>query len=255
MDCLRDHKQGRRKCDLVQLPNTTKEWMCTECKSQFIKKGESSNDFDGVWAVICVLFILLLVLILAGCSKQSTKLLLIRIADSSASALNDPKQAKGSKDTCFGLADGAKPGDQQALIQVSQQLIATDPAMIKDSNDSYALCHQKTESKGQGTYVCPALDLAVEMSDRHPETPIIVLQIQTNEGEEFCPDTLKNLANKVSSRQGKLLIIGSTNDGNTGFNANLWNGLKDLPNTQFCNQNIRSCVKDSIKNIRSNQEK
>jgi hypothetical protein len=127
--------------------------------------------------------------------------------------------------------------------------------MIKDSNDSYALCHQKTESKGHGTYVCQALDLAQEMSDRHPETPIIVLQIQANEGEEFCPDTLKNLANKVSSRQGKLLIIGSTNDGNTGFNTNLWNSLKDLPNTQFCNQNIRNCVKDSIQKTRSAQEK
>ena len=253
MDCLRNTK-GKRMCDLVQLPNTTKEWMCTECKSQFIKKGEGSNDFDGVW-ILLILCLLFFVFLLSGCSKQSTKLLLIRIADSSASALNDPKQAKGSKDTCFGLADGAKPGDKQALIQVSQEVIATDPAMIKDSNDGYSVCHQKSESKGHGTYVCPALDLAVEMSDRHPETPIIVLQIQANEGEEFCPDTLKNLANKVSSRQGKLLIIGSTNDGNTGFNTNLWNSLKDLPNTQFCNQNIRSCVKDSIKNIRSNQEK
>ncbi|SKB12597.1 hypothetical protein PL11201_410011 [Planktothrix sp. PCC 11201] len=248
MDCLRDHKQGRRKCDLVQLPNTTKEFMCTECKNQFIKKGESS-DFDGVWIllIVCLLFF---VFLLSGCSKQS-KLLLIRIADSSASALNDPQQLKASKDTCFGLADASKTGDKQALIEVSQEVIATDPAMIKDSNDSYSLCHQKTESKGQGTYVCPALDLALEMSDRHPETPIIVLQIQANEGEEFCPDTLKNLANKVSSRQGKLLIIGSTNDGNTGFNTNLWSSLKDLPNTQFCNQNIRSCVKESIQQIRS----
>ncbi|GDZ95649.1 hypothetical protein PA905_40790 [Planktothrix agardhii CCAP 1459/11A] len=251
MDCLRDSK-NKRMCELIKLPNTTKEWMCTECKSQFIKKGEGS-DFDGVW-ILLILSLLFFVFLLAGCSKQSTKLLLIRIADSSASALNDPKQAKGSKDTCFGLADGAKPGDQQALIQVSQKMIATDPAMIKDSNDGYSVCHQKTQSKGQGTYVCPALDLAHEMSDRHPETPIIVLQIQANEGEEFCPDTLKTLANKVSSRKGKLLIIGSTNDGNTGFNANLWNSLKDLPNTQFCNQNIRTCVKDSIQNIRSNQE-
>lgn len=230
----------------------TIEEFLIKCKNQFIKKGEGS-DFDGVW-ILLILCLLFFIFLLSGCSKQSTKLLLIRIADSSASALNDPKQAKGSKDTCFGLADGAKPGDKQALIQVSQEVIATDPAMIKDSNDGYAVCHQKTESKGQETYVCPALDLALEMSDRHPETPIIVLQIQANEGEEFCPDTLKNLANKVSSRRGKLLIIGSTNDGNTGFNANLWNSLKDLPNTQFCNQNIRSCVKDSIHNIRSNNQ-
>jgi len=202
-----------------------------------------------------VLSTVLPVLMLAGCSKQSTKLLLIRIADSSASALNNPEQVKGSKDACFGLADGAKPGDKQALIQVSQEVIATDPAMIKDSNDSYALCHQKTKSKGQGTYVCPPLELAIEMIDRKPKNvPVVVLQIQANEGEEFCPNTLTNLANKVSSRRGKLLIIGSTNEGNTGFNTNLWNSLKDLQNTQFCNQNIRRCVKDSIQNTRSNQE-
>ncbi len=93
MDCLRNTK-GKRMCDLVKLPNTTKEFMCTECKNQFIKKGEGS-DFDGVW-ILLILSLLLFVFLLAGCSKQSTKLLLIRIADSSASALNDPKQAKGS---------------------------------------------------------------------------------------------------------------------------------------------------------------
>ena len=174
--CPRD-KHGKLHCEIIDHPDRDNQTFCNYCKRRF---SESSNDFDGVWAVICVLFILLLVLILAGCSKQSTKLLLIRIADSSASALNNSQQVKASKDTCFGLADGAKQGDQQGLIEVSQEMIATDPAMIKDSNDSYALCHQKTESKGHGTYVCPALDLAVEMSDRHPETPIIVLQMETS---------------------------------------------------------------------------
>jgi hypothetical protein len=241
-------------CELVKLPNTTKEWMCTECKSQFIKKGEGSDFDGGVW-ILLILCLLFFVFLLSGCSKQSTKLLLIRIADSSASALNDPKQAKGSKDTCFGVADGAKPGDKQALIQVSQEVIATDPAMIKDSNDGYSVCHQKTESKGHGTYVCPALELAAEMSDRHSETLMIILQAQANEQEEFCPETLTNLADKVSSRNGTLLVVGSTNDGNTGFNSQLWDSLKGLPNTQFCNQNIRSCIKDSIQKIRSAQEK
>ena len=253
MDCLRNTK-GKRMCELVKLPNTTKEWMCTECKSQFIKKGEGSDFDGGVW-ILLILCLLFFVFLLSGCSKQSTKLLLIRIADSSASALNDPKQAKGSKDTCFGVADGAKPGDKQALIQVSQEVIATDPAMIKDSNDGYSVCHQKTESKGHGTYVCPALELAAEMSDRHSETLMIILQAQANEQEEFCPETLTNLADKVSSRNGTLLVVGSTNDGNTGFNSQLWDSLKGLPNTQFCNQNIRSCIKDSIQKIRSAQEK
>ncbi|MBD2483217.1 VWA domain-containing protein [Planktothrix sp. FACHB-1365] len=195
----------------------------------------------------------LLILVLTGCEK-STNLLLIRITDVSASALNDSAQQKISKDACFAVADVAKSGDKAALIQVSQDLIASDPTVIKDQSELYSLCHHKPEPKGQGTYICPALELAAEMSDRHPETLMIILQAQANEQEEFCPETLTNLADKVASRNGTLLVVGSTNDGNTGFNSQLWSSLKDLPNTQFCNQNIRGCVKDSIQKIRSHQE-
>jgi hypothetical protein len=252
MDCPRDHKQGRRMCDLVKLPNH-QEWLCTECKSEFIKKGEG-GDIDWGWLLICILGFLFVVLVLSGCEKPAN-LLLIRIADISASALNDSQQIKVSKDACFGVADVAKSGDKAALIQVSQDLIASDPVVIKDQSDLYSLCHQKPEPKGQGTYICPALELAAEMSDRHSETLMIILQAQANEQEEFCPETLTNLADKVSSRNGTLLVVGSTNDGNTGFNSQLWDSLKGLPNTQFCNQNIRSCIKDSIQKIRSAQEK
>ncbi|MBE9143550.1 hypothetical protein [Planktothrix mougeotii] len=250
MDCLTD-KKGNRRCDLVQLPNH-QEWLCTECKSEFIKKGEG-GDIDWVWLLILILGFFFVVLVLSGCQKQAN-LLLIPITDISASAQNDPDQLKASKDSCFAIADATKPGDKAALIQVSQDLIAFDPAVVKDQSDLYSLCHKKAEPKGQGTFICPALKLAGEMSDRNPETLMIILQAQANEQEEFCPETLTNLANKVSSRKGKLLVVGSTNDGNTGFNSNLWNTLKDLPNTQFCNQNIRNCVKDSIQTVRSHQE-
>ncbi|CAD5960386.1 hypothetical protein PCC9214_03150 [Planktothrix tepida] len=252
MDCPRDHKQGRRMCDLVQLPNH-QEWLCTECKSEFIKKGEG-GDIDWGWLLICILGFLFLVLVLSGCEKPAN-LLLIRITDISASALNDPEQLKISKDACFGVADVAKSGDKAALIQVSQDLIASDPTVIKDQSALYSLCHKKTEpTKGQGTYICGALELAGEMSDRHSETLMVILQVQANEQEEFCPKTLTNLGDKVASRNGMLLVVGSTNDGNTGFNSQLWDSLKDLHNTHFCNQNIRNCVKDSIQKIRSHQE-
>ncbi|CAD0232378.1 hypothetical protein PL10110_740017 [Planktothrix agardhii] len=69
--CPRD-KHGKLHCEIIDHPDRDNQTFCNYCKRRF---SESSNDFDGVWAVICVLFILLLVLILAGCSKQSTKLL------------------------------------------------------------------------------------------------------------------------------------------------------------------------------------
>lgn len=255
MDCLRDRK-GKKICNLVSHPDKDFEAFCTECKTRFIKKREDLwGDFDGVWLVILVVAFLFLVSVLSGCQKQS-KLLLIRISDVSASALNNPEQTKALKDACFAIADASKPGDQQALIEVSENLTATDPSVVKDQEQLYALCHQKpVQSKGQGTFVCDAINLSGEMIDRHSETiPLVVLQVQANERENFCPETLTNLAKKVSSRNGTLLVVGSTNDGNTEFNFNLWETLKDVQNTEFCNQNIRHCVKDSILNLRSNQE-
>ncbi|VXD11271.1 conserved hypothetical protein [Planktothrix serta PCC 8927] len=71
MTCPRD-KHGKLCCEIIQHPDPgrSQESFCNYCKDRFVRKGEW--DFDGVWGVICVLFILLLVFMLAGCKKPAT---------------------------------------------------------------------------------------------------------------------------------------------------------------------------------------
>ncbi len=66
-DCIRDSK-NKRMCELIKLPNTNKKWICTECKSQFIKQGEGS-DFDGVW-ILLILCLLFFAFLLNGCINR-----------------------------------------------------------------------------------------------------------------------------------------------------------------------------------------
>lgn len=69
MEC-RKNRKGEKMCHIVTHPDKNWESFCTECNKRFIKKDEGWN-FDGVWGVICVLFILLFVLMLVGCEKPA----------------------------------------------------------------------------------------------------------------------------------------------------------------------------------------
>jgi hypothetical protein len=68
MTCPRD-KHGKLCCEIIEHPDRNQESFCNYCKDRFVRKGEW--DFDGVWGVICVLFILLFVLMLVGCEKPA----------------------------------------------------------------------------------------------------------------------------------------------------------------------------------------
>ena len=244
MSCPRDFS-GQPLCHITAHPHRPQEYFCSTC-GKAIRFVEEQNSSEWFWFLMIAV---LLVMLLAGCEKQAN-LLLIRIVDSSSSALNNPAQTQFRKDACLGLADAAKTGDQQSLISVNQEVIASDPVPIKDHSQAYALCHQKFVANGQGTYLCPALQIAGEMSDRAPNyPPVVVLQVQANEGENFCPETLHTLTKKIAKRHGKLVIVGSTNDGNTGLNSQLWQTLKAQPNTRFCSTQARSCVKESLQSI------
>lgn len=239
---------GRPLCQIVEHPDRPeKEKFCIYCKKRFVEKSPENSG----WLLLILVVFVLLVLLLSSCKKQAD-LLLIRIVDTSSSALNDRAQNQFRKDACFGLADAAKTGDKQAVIQVNQDTIATDAALIKERSKMYGLCHHNPQPKGQGTYVCPALELAGELSDRSPNSPpFVLLQIQANEGEQFCPQTWQQLAQKITSRQGQLVIVGSTNDGNTKFNSQIWQTLRTLPNTKFCSAEVRQCIKESLQSIRN----
>lgn len=68
MTCPRD-KHGKLLCEIIDHPDRNDQSFCNYCKRRF--KKDESWDFDAVWGVICVLFMLLFVLMLVGCEKPA----------------------------------------------------------------------------------------------------------------------------------------------------------------------------------------
>lgn len=193
---------------------------------------------------------LLLSLGLGGCQSQNHAFIAY-LSDNSKSAQEDAAFTKEKEQTCFGIADAAKQGDLYANISVSEDVRAADPETVADPDDLFAPCKKQPQVKGKGTHACPAWSLAVDMSDRNPKhRPIVISMIQANELEQFCPEVLQKLAQKVAERKGQVIIVGSTNAGNTGFNAKVWQTLKSYNNTKLCAEKGRVCVQEAINSVR-----
>lgn len=187
-----------------------------------------------------------LLLLLTGCEK----ILIVHLFDASASAINNAEFIKEEQQVCHGIVDALKSSDRYARIPVNSQMAAQDPDKITSREKLHRECKNQPQPKGEGTFSCPAWQLAIELSDRYPEyRPLIVTQIQSDELETFCTSTLQTLSRKISDRQGQLIFIGSSNEGSK-FNSNLWEELKTLPNTKFCQKNGRACVTEAINSLR-----
>lgn len=187
-----------------------------------------------------------LVLLITGCKK----ILIVHLFDASASAVNNADFVKEEQQVCHGIAEAVKSNDRYARIPVSSDITAQDPDRITSREKLHRECKNQPQPKGKGTFSCPGWQLAIELSDRYPEyRPLIVTQIQTDELEPFCASTLQTLSRKISDRKGKLIFVGSSNEGSK-FNSNLWQELKTLPNTKFCQKNGRTCVTEAMNSLR-----
>lgn len=197
-----------------------------------------------------VLLTLALSFLLNGCPKPPN-LLLVHLFDVSESASNEAF-VKDTQQVCHGTVETARSHDRISRIAVSAEIQAADPQPIREREKLHRACKERSLPKGTGTFTCPAWELAMQLSDRYPNyRPVVINQIHTNEYETFCKETLEQLVQKISERQGRLVIVGSTNDGNQPFNAKLWSTLKSLPNNQFCSDSARACVISAIRSVRT----
>lgn len=182
--------------------------------------------------------------LLGSCSEPR---LLIHIVDLSQSAVNKAGFLQEQKQVCHGLIDAASYQDLIIKIGVNSDIQSTDPVPVTNREMLHGNCKPQPEPEGYGTFVCPAWQQSLQLINRYPTfQPIIVTQVQTNEVEEFCKDTLSALMESIIERNGIHIVVGSTNDGNTPFNKQLWAALNALPNNRFCHSDVRHCVKQSI---------
>lgn len=83
---------GKPICLIVDHPDGHEKF-CVHCKQRFVER-------DSEWLWLLIIALIILVLLLSGCEQQANRLL-ICIADTSASAVNNSERSQLGKGACY----------------------------------------------------------------------------------------------------------------------------------------------------------
>jgi hypothetical protein len=189
------------------------------------------------------LMLILPMLTIACQTTPQAPLLLIHLVDVSQSAQSEGFK-KSVKRTCHEIVELAKKSDLYTHISVDAALsTVSDPQSVRSKSTLHKGCQKISDpnSKKQGTMSCLAWERTIEIIHRQKVMyrPIVINQIQANEGDKKCITTLTHLGQLVTERQGRLLILNSTNQGDSNYNQWMWNvsKAKGLDNVRFSDEN------------------
>jgi hypothetical protein len=198
---------------------------------------------------------ILLILLLSGCSSHKP-LFLIYIVDVSASARGDTEFVKGAKKICHSMVSAAKVKDLYSYIEVDAGISPLSEPTFIDSRDAmHGDCNEELQpiSEEMGTFPCLAWDRALKLMDRvdvSKHTPVVINQIQANELDQQCTQTVTSLALKINESQGRFIITGS-DENDYADNGWLTKELEDQPGVKFypASQAVQG-IEDEIKLVR-----
>lgn len=187
----------------------------------------------------------------SGCSPQvmakSANLDIYHLQDTSASAKNDPTFQSSLKTTCHTLAKTIRKGDRYVRKTVNGELLMAEGLTLATPKKIRRQCKENSPlTSSKGTFSCPVWKQTEELIVNSSVPPIVISQIQANEGEAPCPNTWKSLADTVKEHQGVIIILDSTNEGNTDFNQYLWQTLHSYSNVYFVNSEVETQLKHTI---------
>ena len=187
-------------------------------------------------------------IILGACqSTPYSSLSLISIVDVSKSAHNDKSFSSDAKKVCHAIASLAAEKDSYIIIPVDSDVpIASDPEIVVSRDELHSKCNNTETlihtSEKPGTKSCKAWERALDVIHKQESSayrPIIINQIQANEGDPRCTATLTSLMRTVTERQGLLMIINSTNEGNTDYNQWIWDVALQLSSSGNFKVNVK----------------
>lgn len=212
-----------------------------------------------------ILLATLLTIALSSCTNTNQRpLFIVHIVDVSASAIEDKDFVKTAKKTCHAVVKASREKDLYSYITVAAEISpAEDPTLVNSRDSMHINCNKGVQSDmtQAGTFPCKAWDRTLDLvSTRVDDTayiPVVVSHVQANEMEvdkdRSCTNTVTSLANKVTEQNGKILVAGSTNQGNTPYNAWLWETLSEVPEVRFISGNVAQTIENEIKSVRGNQ--
>jgi len=193
-----------------------------------------------------------ILIVLPSCS-QKNPIALVLLKDTSESAQNNEEFKTTTKKACKGITESISRGDELKVIQVNgeqdffENLIPTNPT------DAKKQCGAVSTTQKQGTLACPAVRTAHKIFQSSKKPGVLLVLIETNEGESPCPEDWRNTVEKVIDRGGSVVILNATNNGGESFRLELETALQGLP-VKYAHTDVEFVIKKELDETRKKAE-
>ncbi|MFM7278121.1 MAG: hypothetical protein ACKO1I_10785, partial [Microcystis aeruginosa] len=128
-----------------------------------------------------------------------------------------------------------------------ENLTPTNPTQAKKQ------CESVKTTKKEGTFTCPAIRTANQVFQSSKNPGVLLVLVETNEGESPCPQDWRTTVKNVIEKGGSVVILNATNNGGESFRLELETALEGLPVT-YAHTDVEFGIKNAIQETRRKAE-
>ncbi|CCI19481.1 hypothetical protein MICAF_5080006 [Microcystis aeruginosa PCC 9807] len=187
-----------------------------------------------------------------SCS-QKNPIALVLLKDTSISGQNNEEFQTTTKKTCKVITQAIARGDQFKVIQVNGEQDLFENSSPTNPTQAKKQCESVRTTQKEGTFTCPAIRTANQVFQSSKNPGVLLVLVETNEGESPCPKDWRTTVKNVIEKGGSVVILNATNHGNESFRLELETALEGLPVT-YAHSNVEFAIKNAIEETRKKAE-
>ncbi|CCI05281.1 exported hypothetical protein [Microcystis aeruginosa PCC 9443] len=188
---------------------------------------------------------------LPSCSllHQKNPVDIVVLKDTSESAQNNQEFQATTKKTCQVIIQSISRGDQLKVIQVNGEPDFYENLTPTNPNQARKHCESVSTTEKEGTLTCPAVRTANKVFQSSKKPGVLLVLVETNEGESPCPQDWRDTVEKVIEKGGSVVILNATNNGGESFRLELETALEGLP-VKYAHTDVEFAIKNAIEEAR-----
>ncbi|TRU29091.1 MAG: VWA domain-containing protein [Microcystis aeruginosa Ma_MB_S_20031200_S102] len=191
-------------------------------------------------------------LTLPSCS-QKNPIALVLLKDTSLSGQNNEEFQTTTKKACKSITESISRGDQFKVIQVNGEQDFFENSSPTNPTQAKKQCESVKTTKKEGTFTCPAIRTANQVFQSSKNPGVLLVLVETNEGESPCPQDWRTTVKNVIEKGGSVVILNATNNGGESFRLELETALESLP-VKYAHTDVEFAIKNAIQETRKKAE-
>jgi len=132
---------------------------------------------------------------------QKNPIAIVLLKDTSVSGQNNEEFQTTTKKACKGITESISRGDNFKVIHVNGEQDFFENLTPTNPTEATKQCGSVSTTQKKGTLTCPAIRTAHKIFQSSKNPGVLLVLIETNEGESPCPEdwrtTVKNVIDKT----------------------------------------------------------